>query len=263
MSLPDLDLARRFLRANPPGGQVLLCAITGSHHYGFPSPDSDLDMKGIHLAPTADLLGLSVPPASHDCLEFFEGIECDLTTNEAAQALSNLLRGNGNMLERISSPFQLVQGPDLDALQGLARGCISQAFYGHYRGYFAGMCREHDLRHRAKTALYVYRVALTGVHLLETGEVVADLTRLAPLYGFDLALGLVERKRAGDEKQTLSPQEEAPHLARWPELAARLDLALQRSPLPQQADPAPVEAWLVQRRLASLGGRAAGAVRAG
>ena len=45
--LPDLTLARRFVSAHLPPGKVLLCAITGSHHYGFTSPDSDIDIKGI------------------------------------------------------------------------------------------------------------------------------------------------------------------------------------------------------------------------
>ncbi|MEZ4465912.1 MAG: nucleotidyltransferase domain-containing protein [bacterium] len=58
---PDLDLGRRFVAERGPAGQVLLCAVTGAHLYGFPSPDSDLDLKGIHLAPTPTLLGLQVP----------------------------------------------------------------------------------------------------------------------------------------------------------------------------------------------------------
>ena len=60
---PDLALARRFVEAHPPPGRVLLCTITGSHNYGFPSPDSDLDIKGIHLA-TSVSPPLRVDPAS-------------------------------------------------------------------------------------------------------------------------------------------------------------------------------------------------------
>lgn len=29
----------------------LVVALSGAHAYGFPSPDSDLDLKAIHLAP--------------------------------------------------------------------------------------------------------------------------------------------------------------------------------------------------------------------
>ena len=54
---PDLDLARRFIAKNPPPGEMLLCALTGSHIYGFSSGDSDLDLKGVHYAHTRELLG--------------------------------------------------------------------------------------------------------------------------------------------------------------------------------------------------------------
>ena len=33
--------------------------LSGSHAYGFPSPDSDLDIKASHIEPTETFLGLS------------------------------------------------------------------------------------------------------------------------------------------------------------------------------------------------------------
>ena len=102
---PDLDLGRRFLAEHPPPGRVLLCEVTGSHHYGFPSPDSDIDLKGVHVAPTRSLLGLSTPRDAHDRLLVFEGTECDLTSNEVGQVLRLVLRGNGNALERGGDVF--------------------------------------------------------------------------------------------------------------------------------------------------------------
>lgn len=83
MLTPDLALARRFLAAHPPPGRMLLCGVTGSHFYGFPSPDSDLDLKAIHLAPTEAVLGLGAPPETFDVLTDFEGIECDLLVIDA------------------------------------------------------------------------------------------------------------------------------------------------------------------------------------
>ncbi len=51
MLTPDLDLARRFIATHPPPGRLLLCGITGAHHYGFPSPDSDIDSRYVPGAP--------------------------------------------------------------------------------------------------------------------------------------------------------------------------------------------------------------------
>jgi len=257
---PDLDVAGRFLDAHrPAGGRVLLCAITGSHHYGFPSPDSDLDIKGIHLAPTADVLGLSAPRDTVDVTAQHGGVECDLTLNEARHALTLLLQGNGNMLERISSPYQLVDAPSVGELRGLSRAALSRRFFAHYRGFGRGMRREHERVlaetgvARVKPLLYVYRVALTGVHLLLTGEVVADLTETAPRYGFDDALELVAKKRAGVEREPLSPVEDGHHRAAWPRLDALLDEARASSPLPE-APPNrdALDAWLVAQRLDAL-----------
>ena len=251
MTPPDLDLCRRYLALRPPPGELLLCAVTGSHHYGFSSADSDIDLKGIHQAPTEQVLSLHPGRENHDALEIFEGVECDLTTNELSQALMLLIKGNGNLHERLASPFQLVQSDVTAQLQALGRGALSKACYGHYRGYLHGMRKEHLNQDppRAKSLLYTFRVALTGIHLLETGEVVGHLPSLAPEYGFGEVLELAEVKMAGAEKEP-APEPLASSLrARWPELEARLETARDRSPLPERAaNVAELEAWLVERR---------------
>ena len=254
---PDLDRGRRFLELHPPPGRVLLCAVTGSHHYGFPSPDSDLDLKGIHLAPTRRCLGLGAPAEAHDRLEVFDGQECDLTTNEARQALSLLLRGNGNLLERILSPYQVVETPELGELRDLALEARSRAFFGHYAGYFRGMCREHEkeAEPRAKSLLYSYRVALTGIHLLRTGELEANLRVLAPRYGHDDALELIEHKTSTAEKVALDPAMDAHHRGRWPRLEREIEEARDESELPERApNRERCEQWLVELRVRELEG---------
>lgn len=117
MLTADLEIARAYIAHNPPPGTLLLCGVTGAHLYGFPSPDSDLDLKGIHLVPTVQLLGLEPATPPHDHTEIFQGIECDLTTNEASDALRLLLSGNGNMLERILSPTQPTSPPILKSFE--------------------------------------------------------------------------------------------------------------------------------------------------
>ena len=246
---PDLEKAERFLAAYPPPGRLIQCGVTGAHFYGFPSPDSDLDLKGVHLAPTRTLLGLDRPQETHDVLTDFEGLEHDLTTHEAAKALTLLLQGNGNVLERLLSPFQLVESEEAEALAELARGAVSQAFYRHYRGFFGGMQREHGVKGRAKTMLYAYRVALTGVPLLETGEVVGDVRVLGPAYGFDEVSELVELKAAAAEKAPLGEAEDARFRARWPALEARLEEARARSTLPEApTNRGAMNEWLVRLR---------------
>ena len=256
MLIPDLELARRFIAANHPAGEILLCAVTGAHHYGFPSADSDIDLKGIHLAPPRALLGLDAPPQTFDRLEIFEHTECDLTLHEADKALRLLLSGNGNMLERILSPLQLYPTDALAELQQLAQAAICQRFGRHYRGFFTGMCREHQAvpQPGVKSLLYSYRVALTGIHLMRSGELEANINQLAPEYGFAPVLELVSYKREHAEKSALPAELDQAHRAGWPRLTEMLDSAITDSPLPAEAgNRSELSAWLVTRRMQALG----------
>lgn len=255
MLIPDLEIGRRFVDANKPPGRILLCGVTGAHHYGFPSPDSDLDLKGIHLAPTDSLLGLDDPVETRDRLEIFEAVECDFTSHEAKKALKLLLAGNGNMLERIMSPFQLYETGELDELRQLAMNSLSKRFFNHYRGYFKGMCTEH-LRNenpRAKTLLYSYRVALTGVHLLTTGKLEADINITAVEYGFGDIVDLVAFKREQGEKSALPSEKDEAFKSRWPELENLLDRACDESHLPDEPpNRDEISQWLKAKRLKSV-----------
>jgi predicted nucleotidyltransferase len=254
MLAPDLEIGRRFVDAAKPPGRTLLCAVTGSHHYGFPSPDSDLDLKGIHLSPVESFLGLDDPVETQDRLEIFEGVECDYTSHEAKKALKLLLSGNGNMLERIMSPFQLYETDDLKELRQLARKAMSKRFSNHYRGYFKGMCAEHERNEKpqAKTLLYSHRVALTGVHLMRTGELVADLNITGPEYGFGDVLELIAFKCERGEKSSLPANQDQVFKRRWPELERLLEEAVAMSHLPDEPpNREDVSEWLKAKRLES------------
>lgn len=255
MLSPDLDVARRFVEQHAPPGRLLLCGVSGAHLYGFPSPDSDLDLKGIHLAPTDALLGLSPSTPAHDVTEVAEGVECDLTTNEVGSALALLLAGNGNMLERALSRWQLVISTDVDALQDLARGAISRRFARHYRGFFRGVTAEHERQPTVKSMLYSYRVALTGIHLLRTGRLEPDVTVLASERGWTDVDDLVRRKRDGHEHGAIPEALDEAHRQRWAGLADELSDAEATSLLPDEApNRREVEAWLIARRRADLDG---------
>jgi predicted nucleotidyltransferase len=108
----------------------LVVALSGAHAYGFPSPDSDLDLKAIHIAPTRALLGLSEPPTTHDRMEVLEGVEIDYTSNELGAVLRGLLKGNGNYLERVLGAHLLLVNPLLEELVPLARAPSASATTG-------------------------------------------------------------------------------------------------------------------------------------
>jgi len=226
--------------------------LSGAHAYGFPSPDSDLDLKAIHVAKTADLLGFEAPSATVDRAEILEGVEIDYTSNELAHALSGILTGNGNFLERVLGRMVPYASPLLSELRPLAKRSLSRRVHRHYRGFALNQLRFAEKEPTAKKLLYVLRTALTGIHLLETGELEADLTRLLGRYGLSDAAPLLERKRAG-ERVGIEPALFESWRPRVDTLFARLDASLEHSPLPPEPpNEQEVREWLLAVRKARL-----------
>jgi hypothetical protein len=148
----------------------------------------------------------------------FEGTEMDFTSHELGFALRLLLKGNGNVLERCVTPFQVFTSPLTEELRALARGSVSRKFYRHYRGFFARQLSEVVKAERptAKELLYAYRAALTGVHLLTTGKCVGDVQVLAEQYGFAGVTELLVAKRSGTEHGVVSfADEHRAEFVRW------------------------------------------------
>lgn len=258
---PDIDASalKSFLRryiepTSERHVQALWVALTGAHAYGFPSPDSDVDLKGCFVTPADSLLGIKAPKLSIDFLGDWEGRETDLTLNELGKCASLLLSGNGNMVERFLGPFQVLTTPLGHRLAALARGSLSQRVARHYHGFFRGMCRESGVEAKAggrtaKRMLYAYRVSLTGIHLLRTGEVVTNVRPLAEQHGFSRVVDLINIKEQA-EKQTVSESDAMQCLADYERLEVLLHEALEKSVLPEEPPNADeMNAFVVGQRL--------------
>lgn len=233
--------------------ETLVVSLCGAHAYGFASVDSDLDLKGVWATPSRRLLGLAGTPGAVDRHEWIAEVEVDFTVNELTQVVRGVLKGNGNMLERIMDPRPLHAAPELVELREHTRNNLSQRSYAHYRGFATSQREAVDLAApKAKKVLYVLRTTVTGAHLLETGEVVPDLAALAGRYGFPEVPDLIALKR--DAELGVLP---AVWIERIPGLLARaferLDQALARSILPEQPPAeAALERWLIDYRIAAL-----------
>ena len=97
--------------------------------------------------------------------------------------------------------------------------------------------------------LYSYRVARTGTHLLRTGEVEADLTQLAPEYGFAEVAEARCAEGAVDRARRVRPRVDERHRANWPRLQTCLDEAAAAFAPPADApNTAEVEARPIESR---------------
>ncbi len=252
LTAEQVAVSSAVLREEEARREHLVVYLSGAHAYGFPSPDSDLDLKAIHIAPTADLLGFALPVPTVDRAEILEGVEIDYTSNELAHALSGILGGNGNFLERVLGRTVPHASPLLSELRPLVQRALSRRVHRHYRGFAMNQLGELAKKPTAKKLLYVLRTTLTGIHLLETGQLETDLTRIMGDYGIGDASELVERKRAG-ERVALEPAQLEAWQPRVAKLFDRLDRARESSLL-AEAPPNERELheWLLTVRRARL-----------
>ena len=56
-----------------------------AHLYGFPSPDSDYDLRGCHLLPVREVVGLDRRPGDDRVVGGRRGLEIDLVTHDAGK----------------------------------------------------------------------------------------------------------------------------------------------------------------------------------
>jgi predicted nucleotidyltransferase len=246
-----LDVVARFLDEEAGRREHVVVYLSGAHAYGFPSPDSDVDLKCVHLAPAERFLGLLPPEPVVDRVEVIDGVEVDYTSNELGRALQGLLKGNGNFLERVLG-LALVGSPAATALRELAPAYLSRRFEHHYRGFATQQLAALEAAPTVKRLLYVLRTLSTGVVLLRTGRLVVDLRETAAELGLRDVDALIARKRAG-ERVALDADERARWSPTIGSLFSALADATARSPLP--VDPtgtAVLDAWLIALRRAGL-----------
>ncbi len=217
--------------------RLLFMTVSGAHLYGFPSPDSDYDLRGVHLLPPDKLLGLEVCDETVGKTEIRDGQEMDLVTHDAGKFFRMLLKKNGYVLEQLYSPLIVRSTPEHEELKRIAKGCITRFHAHHYLGFSKtqwDLFSKENPR-RVKPLLYVYRVLLTGIHLMRTGIVEANLVTLNQDFGLPYIGELVDRKITGAEQGALEDGALDFHQQEFDRLTALLEQERDRSPLPAEA----------------------------
>ncbi|HYE08203.1 MAG TPA: nucleotidyltransferase domain-containing protein [Planctomycetota bacterium] len=229
--------------------------ISGSHLYGFSSPDSDVDLRGVHLLRAEALLGLDLHDETVESSEVRAGLEVDYVTHDLRKFVAMMLKRNGYVLEQLYSPLVVRTSAVHAELKALGAGCITRHHAHHYRG-FAHTQWELFLKEqprRVKPLLYVYRVLLTGIHLMRSGRIECDLNTLNADAGLDWLPELIARKTGTREQATLDDGDIERHRATFAQLMQRLDDAAAASSLPDSASSREaLDELIVRVRLATL-----------
>ena len=221
----------------------LFVTISGAHLYGFPSPDSDFDLRGVHILPVSEVVGLDSGPETIENSTVHDGLEIDLVAHDAKKFFLLLLKKNGYVLEQLYSPLIVRTSLEHEELKSIARGCVTRHHSYHYLHFASSQWRLLEKKPTVKALLYVYRVLLTGIHLMHTGEVEANLIHLHQNFHATLNLPyipeLIDRKTTAREKSPLAESEFAFHRAEFTRLHAVLEAASQSTSLPDRPSSRP------------------------
>lgn len=212
---------------------LLFATISGAHLYGFPSPNSDYDLRGVHILPIREVIGLEVGKETIETSEVRNGLEIDLVTHDLKKFFLMILKKNGYVLEQLYSPLIIHTTPEHDELKAIAQKCITRHHSHHYLGFAQTQWKlfQKEHPHPFKPLLYVYRVLLTGIYLMQTGKIEANLLRLNEEFKLPYLPELIRIKLNSLEKGILQDVNLEFHQQEYNRLCYELKQASQSSHL--------------------------------
>lgn len=153
--------------------KILLACETGSRAWGFPSPDSDYDVRLIYAHEPDWYLSLNEKKDTYD--QMLEDRIIDLSGWDLRKSLRLLAKSNVALLEWIQSDI-IYSGNDAfrRELRGIAVDCFSPITTMHH---YLSMSKKYtervqgDADVRLKDYLYALRTALAGAWVREKQEV--------------------------------------------------------------------------------------------
>ncbi len=89
-------------------------------------PISDYDLRGVHVLPAKEALGLLPKRETIEIETIRGGIELDLVTHDALKFFSMLLKRNGYVLEQPYSLLIVQSSPAHAELKEIALGCVTR-----------------------------------------------------------------------------------------------------------------------------------------
>jgi hypothetical protein len=215
---------------------LLFVTVSGAHLYGFPSPDSDFDLRGAHILPVREVIGLDDGRETIEISNNSEGLELDLVTHDIKKFFGLMLKKNGYVLEQLFSPLVLHTTAEHVELKEIAEKCVTKHHAYHYFGFAKTEWKlfEKENPHRVKPLLYIFRVLLTGINLMQTGKIEANLNLLNEKFKLAYLPELIERKVNGAEKGILPETNLEFFRHEYVRLTAELEKARDHSPLPEK-----------------------------
>ena len=149
---------------------------------------------------------------------------------------ASLRENDGDVLEQLFSPLVFHTTPEHEELKAIATGGISRRYARHYLSLAEKQWTIFSKTEPTKVEplLHVYRSLLTGIHLMRTGEVEANLISLNETAQLPVVDELVDLWLAEPESSWLAAEDVALHEQEYKRLVAELESAATTSALPEQ-----------------------------
>lgn len=214
---------------------IIYRCVMGSKAYGLETEESDVDRRGVYLAPAELQWSLFGAP------EQFEDNAAQAVYWELQKFLIMALRANPNILECLYSPLVEKTTPLAEELLSMRERFLSQMIFQTFNGYALSQFKkiEQDLRNqgevRWKHAMHLLRLLITGAATLREKRVPVRLES--------------HRDRLLAIKTGLVPWREVDAWRR--ELHQDFERALTETTLPERPDYESVNAFLLKARRAA------------
>jgi predicted nucleotidyltransferase len=217
--------------------RVIFKCVIGSVAYGLQTETSDVDRRGIYLAPSQMQWSLYGVPEQLECHETQE------TYWELQKFLILALKANPNVLESLYSPIVETATPLAAELLANRHLFLSQMIYQTFNGYVMSQFKkmQGDLRNSGKVkwkhVMHLLRLLMSGIHALKENDV---LVRLEP----SVCETLLEIKRGSVPWTQTESMRKGLH--------AEFDAAFALTKLPPRPDYEFANDFLIRARRAAL-----------
>lgn len=218
---------------------MVFATVCGAHLAGLSAADSPYEIRGAHVLPTKQILGLTIDEETIDLRPEAEGLQIELSSQDIKKFFALMLRDNGYVLEQIYSPLVVQTSPEHEELKSIARDCVTRLHCYHYLGYADSKwqivmqaCEQKELP-KVNHLLSIYRLLLTGTHLMQTGEIESNFAALNQNFVLSYVDELLERDRATEAGHTLEANEWKFHQEEYERLREMLEDSADTTILPE------------------------------
>ena len=185
-----------------PEEQIIFCALTGAHSFGWVTKKSDVDLRVLYLPTKKEIID---PFHSLKIKQYMESPPLDITTIPFGHFCSLLTKGNANYLENLYMPKTNQNEKDVSILKDIVGRNLHKAYLGHYLGYYDSL--QKDLHNQTRIERYgyqklilnAYRVLLSGIVLEKNHRVLFNLYELDMAYPTTHVINVLEDYLAGKE----------------------------------------------------------------